>query len=192
MAEVLETWGEDNAWREIQFLMANCRGKVLDIACGTGKVMDILSKYRELELYGCDISDFLLSKAIERGLDPNRLKVCDATDTKYEDKFFDYSYSIGSLEHFTEDGITAFLKEAARITKRASFHQIPVSTGRDEGWITPQQSYFNNSIDWWMPKFRAAFPEVSILRSNWSDGTRSVGQWFICRCDTTQNPAAWE
>ena len=180
--EELETWGEDNAWREIQFLFLNCRGKVLDIACGTGKVMEILKKFPELEVHGCDISDFLINKATERGLDPALLKVCDATTTGYQDKSFDYSYSIGSLEHFTEDGISAFLLEAKRITKRGSFHQIPVSRGDDEGWISPFQSYFNNTVDWWLPKFRSVFSEVIVLPSNWSDN-RSIGMWFLCLCD---------
>ncbi|MEA2205905.1 MAG: hypothetical protein QOE77_2681 [Blastocatellia bacterium] len=183
---MLETWGEDNAWREIQLLLVNCRGRILDIACGTGKVMELLSQFPQLEVHGCDISDFLLSKAIARGLDRTRLRVCDATDTKYEEKSFDYSYSIGSLEHFTEDGIAAFLTEAARITKYSSCHQIPVSPKRDEGWITPSQSYFNNTVDWWLPKFRAVFSDVQVLRSNWADGDRSVGQWFICGNKTTK------
>lgn len=181
MAEVLETWGEGNAWSEIQLLLINCRGRILDIACGTGKVMEILSKYPGLELFGCDISDFLIKKAITRGIDSQTLKVCDATDTQYEDDFFDYSYSIGSLEHFTEEGVSAFLMEAKRITKYASCHQIPVSRGKDEGWISPHQSYFNNSTEWWLPKFRSVFPEVFILPSSWSDN-RSTGRWFICKC----------
>lgn len=37
MAKMLESWGEGNAWTDIQLLMAHRRGKVLDIACGTGR-----------------------------------------------------------------------------------------------------------------------------------------------------------
>jgi ubiquinone/menaquinone biosynthesis C-methylase UbiE len=180
MAEILETWGEDNAWREIQYLMVNCCGKILDIACGTGRVMEILSKFPQLELYGCDISDFLLSKALEHGLDPNRLRLCDASDTKYEDNFFDYSYSIGSLEHFTEDGIVGFVAEARRITKVGSFHMIPVSrSGRDEGWITTLQSFHNNSVEWWLGRYKSAYDTVFVIDSGWHDDL-SVGKWFIC------------
>ena len=181
MAEALETWGEDNAWREIQFLLAARAGRVLDIACGTGKVMQILEKYPELELFGCDISDFLIGKAIERGLDGNSLRVCDATATDYDEQFFDYSYSIGSLEHFPEKGIMAFLAEAKRITRATTFHQIPISRGQDQGWISPDQSYFNNSLDWWLPKFRSVFSQVFTLPSSWADD-RSTGCWFICNC----------
>src|SRR5450759_5296338 len=81
MAEILETWGYGNAWSEIQFLLATSQGRVLDIACGTGKVVEILKTFTRLELHGCDISDFLIEKAVARGLDPGLLKVCDATNT---------------------------------------------------------------------------------------------------------------
>ena len=94
MAEVLETWGEGNAWNELEFLMVNCRGKVLDIACGTGKNIEALSKYPLIEVYGCDISDFLIKKALDRGIPEKRLKILDATKTDYYDNSFNYSYSI--------------------------------------------------------------------------------------------------
>jgi ubiquinone/menaquinone biosynthesis C-methylase UbiE len=138
MAEVLETWGEGNAWLEIQFLMNGCRGSVLDIACGTGKVMALLQKNfsNEISISGCDISDMLIDKALERGLDPNVLTVCDATKLPYQNFQFDYSYSIGSLEHFTESGIELAIAEMARVTKVASFHMMPTSRSQlNEGWL---------------------------------------------------------
>ncbi|WP_202797435.1 class I SAM-dependent methyltransferase [Chthoniobacter flavus] len=181
MAEALETWGEGNAWDEIQFLLATTRGRVLDIACGTGKTMQTLGqRFPALELHGCDISDFLISKAIQRGLPTDRLRVCDATQTGYPDGMFDYSYSIGSLEHFTEQGISDFLKEAARLTRQFSAHMVPVTrSGRDEGWITPHQSYYNNSVEWWLKKCREHFGVVYDIDSRWSDQI-STGKWFIC------------
>ena len=94
-------------------LIANCKGKVLDIACGSGVAMNILNKYLELDVHGCDISDLLIQKAINQGINKNNLKVTDATKLDYENLYFDYSYSIGSLEHFTEKGILEFIAEAA-------------------------------------------------------------------------------
>jgi SAM-dependent methyltransferase len=180
MAAALETWGEGNTWNEIQYLLCLCRGRVLDIACGTGKAMIINSRFPQLELFGCDISDFLIDKARQRGIPEDRLRVCDATQTGYDDKFFDYAYSIGSLEHFTEEGSGRVLKECRRTTRLLSFHNIPVSrSGRDMGWITPNQSYFNNSVSWWLPKFHAVFPGVVVLDSSWNDD-QSVGKWFVC------------
>lgn len=183
MARTLETWGAGNVWHEIVFLLANCRGRVLDIACGTGKTIVINSQLPEIELYGCDISDLLIQKAIDRGIEASRLKVGDATRMDYEDNSFDYSYSIGSLEHFTEEGIGRFISECYRVTRSGSFHMLPVSrSGEDEGWIKTEQSFYNNSVGWWLTKFREVYENVTELDSLWNDA-HSVGKWFICTRD---------
>jgi ubiquinone/menaquinone biosynthesis C-methylase UbiE len=182
LAELLENWGNDTVWNEIQFLMSNCSGKVLDIACGPGKPMELLSKFPGLDVYGCDISDLLISKAIERGISKDRLVVCDATNTKYESDFFDNAYSIGSLEHFTEDGIVEMLLECKRIVKGTSFHMIPVSrSGNNEGWITCFQSYHINSVAWWLEKYKSAYEYVEVLDSSWPGDSRTIGKWFVCK-----------
>jgi SAM-dependent methyltransferase len=178
MADILERWGEGNAWSDIQLLMAGLNGKVLDIACGTGKVMEILAR-PDLEIHGCDISDMLVGKAVERGIACERLQVCDATQMPYPERTFDYSYSIGSLEHFTEDGINEFIREASRVTSIASFHMIPTSRPGHEGWITATQSYFNQPISWWLPRFESNFNRVHVLGSTWTD-VISDGTWFLC------------
>lgn len=180
MAEMLDRWGEGNAWNDIQLLMAGLNGKVLDIACGTGRTIEILAGNAAIELHGCDISDMLLEKAVARGIARDRLKVADATAMDYPDQSFDWAYSIGSLEHFTSEGIEKFLKECRRVVRHGSFHMIPVSrTDRDEGWITTFQSYHNNSVGWWDAKCRAAYDKVMILDSSWND-RMSLGKWLIC------------
>lgn len=179
-AKVLETWGEGNAWNEIQLLMTSRKGKVLDIACGTGKTMEILSKFSGLDLYGCDISDMLIAKAAERGIPQTRLTVCDATQLPYPDDEFKYAFSIGSIEHFTEDGIEQFLRECYRTVSETSFHQHPVSrNGRDEGWVTTSQSYHNNSVEWWLRIYQRVYSSVCVLDSVWEDEI-SLGKWFVC------------
>ena len=179
-ANVLDHWGVGNAWSEIPLIMANCRGKVLDIACGTGRVIEILSMFNHLEVYGCDISDLLIPKARERGISSDKLVICDATQTIYPDSFFDYAYSIGSLEHFTEDGIVRFVTECHRVVKFNSFHMLPVSRSNlDEGWTKTVQSFYNNSVSWWVDKFKSAYSTVYVLDSKWEDNI-SVGKWFMC------------
>jgi ubiquinone/menaquinone biosynthesis C-methylase UbiE len=180
VAAILETWGEDNVWIEIQLLLAGRSGKVLDIACGTGKTMQILGRYPALELHGFDISDMLIEKAVARGLLNERLRVQDATRTGYLNGEFDFGYSIGSLEHFTEDGIPAFLRECKRVVRGLAFHQIPVSAdGRDQGWIRSFQSYHNNSVAWWMKRFGQVYTQVEAIDSVWKDDN-SKGKWFVC------------
>ncbi len=176
----MEVWGEGNVWDEIQYLLVNLQGKVLDIACGTGKVMQLLSRFAQLEVHGFDISDLLINRALERGIARDRARVADATKMPYADNQFDYSYSIGSLEHFTERGIAQLLAECRRVTRVASFHQIPISrSGNNEGWLTTMQSFHNNSVSWWAERFGRWFPKVQVLHSRWEDPV-SVGKWFVC------------
>ncbi len=179
-ADMLEHWGEGNAWHEIRYLTALLHGPVLDIACGTGRVMEILSTDLGKDVFGCDISEFLLSKAEERGIARDRLFVEDATAMSFKDDQFAYGYSIGSLEHFTESGIGEFLQECARVVEKQTFHMIPVSrSGTDQGWLKTQQSFFNNSVDWWLQRYRASYPVVQVIDSLWADEI-SVGKWFVC------------
>lgn len=173
-------WGQGSAWLEIQYLLTNCHGKILDIACGPFTIYPTLSRLKHCQFYGCDISDVLISLATKYGVPADHLLVCDATQMPYEDNFFNFSYSIGSLEHFTEEGILKFLKECSRTTRQKSFHQIPTSRSQqNEGWITLDQSYFNNSVEWWLNKFQAVYQEVLVLDSQWEDPI-STGKWFIC------------
>lgn len=183
MAEVLDTWGERNTWIEIQHIFHHKDNpKILDIACGTGKVMKILEKNLKLKnIHGCDISDFLIEKAKLKGIEDNKLRVCDATNLPYKNDEFDYNYSIGSLEHFTKDGIVKFLKESKRVTKITGYHLIPVSrSGKDEGWIKNYQSYFNNSLTWWKNICKEEFEEILVLDSSWEDEI-STGKWLILK-----------
>ncbi|HBH00772.1 MAG: hypothetical protein A2X36_02345 [Elusimicrobia bacterium GWA2_69_24] len=173
-------WGVGSVWNEIQFLLINCRGRILDIACGPCESLVTARSRLERDVYGCDISAYLIRRAVEAGAPASRLTICDATAIPYCDDAFDYSYSIGSLEHFTEEGITAVVRETHRITRNASFHQVPTSrSGRDEGWIVLNQSYFNNSLEWWLLKFRETYATVYVLDSSWEDPL-SLGKWFVC------------
>lgn len=179
-ADLLEHWGEAHVWPEIRLLLGGRRGKVLDLACGTARTFDFLRSEPGLELYGCDISPLLIERAITRGYPAERLHVADATATPYVDAAFDYCYSIGSLEHFTEAGIDRFLAETHRLCRGLGFHQIPVSrSGFNEGWITPYQAYWNNSERWWRARFTAVFGKrVHVMSSGWDDA-QSRGVWFI-------------
>jgi ubiquinone/menaquinone biosynthesis C-methylase UbiE len=176
-AEELEDWGKDHVWLEIQALLAGRSGRVLDIACGSGGAMIRLRAMPDLVVYGCDFSDLLINKGRATGL--TGLTVSDATQLPFPDQSFDYSYSIGSLEHFREDGIQRFLAEARRVTRKGSFHMIPMSRGKSQGWVNSYQPYCNNSRDWWIPRFRENFGQVYTLPSGWF-ALASIGKWIVC------------
>jgi ubiquinone/menaquinone biosynthesis C-methylase UbiE len=188
MACDLEIWGKNNAWIDIQHLLHDKKSKnILDIACGTGKVIAMLEKVNNSNFYGCDISEYLIKKAINRtqiDLSLDKFTVCDARNLPYKPNHFDYSYSVGSLEHFTEEGIDLFLKEAKRVTKYFSYHMVPISKlKKNEGWIECEyslQTYFNNTEEWWRNKCDKTFKEVTIIKSTWSS-EMSDGIWLILK-----------
>ena len=180
-ADELEEWGRNTVWIEVALLFSTLKGKVLDIACGTGQTMAILNRNRNLEVHGFDISDRLIKRALDKGIPESRVRVADATVRSYAENEFDYSFSIGSIEHFTEKGIHQFLKNAAYYTKEYSFHMLPANgEALDKGWETTRQSYFNNSVGWWTSIFTQYFSEVTVLDSTWA-GLDQKGKWFICR-----------
>lgn len=182
-ADDVSEWGRGNTWDEILLLMAARRGKVLDIACGTGVNIADLSRGNGLDVYGCDISDLLIKRAVSRGIPATRLTVCNATKMPYPDECFDYGYSIGSLEHFDVKALEACIRECRRVVSGTVFHMVPVSrTGTDEGWIRRQQSFYNNSVEWWLARFKTAYDSVDVLASRWEDDI-SIGKWFVCRRD---------
>ena len=183
MAKILDTWGERNSWIEIQHIFHQKKDeKILDIACGTGKVIEILNKNLDLKnIHGCDISKLLINKAIERGIPKENIKICDATNLPYEENEFDYNYSIGSLEHFTKNGILKFLRSSIRVTKNEGYHMIPVSrNNKNNGWIVNYQSYFNNSVEWWSELCEQVSKKYYFIDSSWEDEI-SIGKWIVIK-----------
>ena len=180
-AEKLSEWGKGSTWNEIQMFFNNKEGKILDVACGTGlNMLDLKKSNPDALLYGCDISQYLLDIATENGVEVENLFCVDATKLDFEKNFFDYSYSIGSMEHFTEDGIAKLIEKLSKITKKTSIHMMPVSKKNiNEGWIKTYQSFHNNSPEWWIDKFEKCFKKVEVIDSSWEDHI-SKGKWFVC------------
>jgi ubiquinone/menaquinone biosynthesis C-methylase UbiE len=181
-AKALENWADDTCWPEIEMLLRNRSGKVLDLACGTGRANDFLRTSMSLEYYGCDISEPLIKKAMERGIPQSRLCVGNAAKLEYKNAEFEYLFSIGSLEHFSIDILDDTLKECRRVCTGINFHLLPVSgSNMDEGWFASYQAYWNNSERWWVERFVKHFGKGNVwtMTSRWSDKW-SRGVWFIC------------
>jgi ubiquinone/menaquinone biosynthesis C-methylase UbiE len=87
-------------------------GKVLDIGCGTGALLDQL-RARSEELWGLDISHEALKYCALRGHE--NLIRADATNTPFPSAYFDVITSIGLIEHLDDD--ESFLLEIKRLLK---------------------------------------------------------------------------
>ena len=181
-AGVIDKWGEDTVWIEVLFLLAGCTGRVLDIACGTGRnIHDLTKTFSHLDVHGTDISPLLLKMAASKGIPEDHLTVADnGKPLPYPDQHFDCAYSIGSFEHFSVSGLATVLTETARVTERASFHMVPVSSrNRNEGWRANTQPAWRMSVDWWVAHFNQTCSSVSVLHSRWGGGAER-GIWICC------------
>ena len=87
------------------------RPKILDVGCGTGANLLMLSKYGEAE--GVDISEDALAFCRDRGLD--KVKLGAAEELPYEDGTFDLVTAFDVVEHMDDD--LAVMKEMRRVLR---------------------------------------------------------------------------
>lgn len=87
------------------------RSRILDVGCGTGANLIMLSKYGDAE--GVDISEDALAFCRERGLDKVRLGAGE--ELPYEDGTFDLVTALDVVEHMDDD--LAGLSEMRRVLR---------------------------------------------------------------------------
>jgi SAM-dependent methyltransferase len=98
------------------------KARILDVGCGTGANLLMLSKYGEAE--GVDISDDALAFCRERGL--QKVKSGSAEQLPYEDASFDLVTALDVVEHLDDD--LAGLKEMRRVLKPGGHALVFVPT----------------------------------------------------------------
>jgi len=87
------------------------RPRILDVGCGTGANLIMLSKYGDAE--GVDISEDALAFCRERGLD--KVKLGAGEELPYEDNTFDLVTAFDVVEHMDDD--LAGLREMRRVLR---------------------------------------------------------------------------
>ncbi len=111
---------------EISFLKKtlkkhNAKIKILDVACGTGRMLETVAKVRPLsKYYGLDTSKTMineLNKKAKKIKFKTNLKIADATKIPYKDNYFDVVYTYHLLWHLPEKTQKKILKEMLRVTK---------------------------------------------------------------------------
>ncbi len=88
--------------------------RVLDVACGNGRLLEMLSKKHDFAGYGVDISGKMVENA--RRLNPSMVFAqagCEALP--FQGAFFDVMTVCAAYHHFPD--VTGFAKEAFRVLK---------------------------------------------------------------------------
>ena len=107
---------------EICSRVTDRKPRILDVGCGTGANLLMLSKYGEAE--GVDISEDALAFCRERGLD--KVKLGAGEELPYEDDTFDLVTAFDVVEHMDDD--LAGLKEMRRVLRPGGHVLIFVPT----------------------------------------------------------------
>ena len=97
----------------------NKLAKILDVGCGTGKLIKFLNK-NGFTTYGCDTA----ITAVNFTNKINRKKVATVASAEklpYKNNAFDLLLSISTIEHLTKTQVNKFLKEARRVLKPNGF-----------------------------------------------------------------------
>jgi demethylmenaquinone methyltransferase/2-methoxy-6-polyprenyl-1,4-benzoquinol methylase len=135
--------------------LAGCKNKkILDLCCGTGNQLKILSENGFTDLHGLDISEAMLKVAKKNNL-PIKIYTEDAAKTSFKDESIDIiiiSFAIHEKERKTQENI---IKEAYRLIKKKGFILVAdydfndktrklVKTGiRIIEWIAGKEHYTN-------------------------------------------------
>lgn len=95
---------------------------ILDIGCGTGNLLGMLSKNKKLNLYGIDLSEDMLKIARIKLDGKAELKLGSVInlEKEYKIEFFDYVFISDAFHHFPEqekviDKIKIILKENGKL-----------------------------------------------------------------------------
>ena len=89
-------------------------GAVLDVACGTGDLLYMLSRKAKARFFGIDIAEEMIAEANKRypGID---FCVGESAKLDFPDNYFDVITVSAAFHHFPDPG--RFLREAARTLK---------------------------------------------------------------------------
>jgi ubiquinone/menaquinone biosynthesis C-methylase UbiE len=105
----------------------NRKIKILDVACGTGRMLsEVLSSKKDIEYTGLDTSaamtDVLKKKARLMGREKNiRVVIGDAAKMPFNSSSFDIVFSFHLLWHIEKEEQEKVIKEMARVAKPGGF-----------------------------------------------------------------------
>lgn len=97
------------------FMIDNHLGKVLDVGCGTGKLVQFLND-AGFSAVGCDLHEEAIKIAKQKSEKSTFVKA-SATKLPFKKNSFDLLTSISLVEHLTQKEIKMFLSEAYRIVR---------------------------------------------------------------------------
>lgn len=151
----------DGRWRAIAEDIVKHYGikpgdKILDIGCGKGFLLyEFTQVVPGVEVFGLDISQYAIDHAKEEV--KNNLKVGSCTKLPWEDKTFDFVYSINTFHNLTIDELEQAVREMERVGKKSKWCCVESYRNENEKanllyWQLTCESFFRPSGWAWLFK----------------------------------------
>ena len=149
------------------------RPRILDVGCGTGANLLLLSKYGEVE--GVDVSQDALNFCRERGF--QHLRLGEAEKLPYEDESFDLVTAFDVIEHLDDD--VAGLREFSRVLRKGGRVLLFVPTFMFLWGLQDEVS--NHRRRYRMPEFRRVVAEagLEVERTTYANITFFLPIWLV-------------
>ena len=125
--EALDNWDKNLKIDNAEVIKNLVDGSVLDLGCGTCKILKILSNM-EREVAGVDRSDIALGFCKKREIETKRVDL-EKEEIPFEDSSFDNVISVHTLEHL--ESPEKLVKEACRIAKKKVIILSPLGERMD-------------------------------------------------------------
>lgn len=94
---------------------------IIDVGCGNGRLLKILSSYPDIKYFGIDPSEKLIEYA-KADFPNNRFEICDGINISAKDAEFDICFSIAVMHHLPVTLVGKWLSEINRVlTPNAKF-----------------------------------------------------------------------
>ncbi len=98
-----------------RYLKRDCG--ILDVGCGTGKLMSELPLGNQINVFGCDSSMEMMKNAVNRAA--IRLICCKSDCLAYRHEAFDVVFSVAVFHHLpSEEAVFKTMQEIARVTRK--------------------------------------------------------------------------
>jgi len=112
---LLKPWLYSLQKKTVNLIKLKQNSFILDVGCGTGDSLALLSEKNHYNLYGVDLSNVMLRKAEEKLKNKAIFKLGDAENLFFKNNFFDCVLSTEAFHHFPDPDLA--LKEIFRVLK---------------------------------------------------------------------------
>lgn len=110
--------------KEFKKALGTLDGRVLEIGCGVGRLI-------EDGYYGIDLTPGMLEIAKKRKPKGN-YKLCDGRTIPHKDKYFDSVYCVLLFQHIPFDAVESYISEASRVLKKGGIFRFQFIEGRED------------------------------------------------------------